>query len=86
MAPPWNGQEGPDDARLWGLAEDAASLGHWHWDVTTDTLTLSEQIFHICGRDPAASAPTKQEAQDFIHPDELRKHEPEEEGEGGNAE
>jgi len=73
MAPPWNGREGPDDARLWGLAEDAASLGHWHFDVASDKLTLSEQVFRICGRDPTKFKSTPQELRGFVHPDDLEK-------------
>ena len=73
LAPPWNGREGPDDARLWGLAENAASLGHWHWDVTSDVLTWSEQIYRIHGLDPDTFTPTTKASGEAIHPDDRAK-------------
>jgi diguanylate cyclase (GGDEF)-like protein/PAS domain S-box-containing protein len=38
-------------------AEAAAHLGSWQWDMATDQVTWSDEMFHIFGLDPAADAP-----------------------------
>jgi len=38
-------------------AETAAHLGSWQWDMATDLVTWSDEMFHIFGLDPGAEAP-----------------------------
>ncbi len=44
--------------RLLADAEKIARMGSWTWDVATDTVTWSENLFHLFGRDPASGAPS----------------------------
>ncbi len=37
-------------------AQRVAKVGSWEWDPTTDTVTWSEELFRIMGRDPALGA------------------------------
>jgi light-regulated signal transduction histidine kinase (bacteriophytochrome) len=35
-----------------------ARIGVWHWEVATDTVTWTEELYLMAGRDPALPAPT----------------------------
>lgn len=39
-------------------AEKTARMGSWTWDVASDTVTWSKNLFHLLGRDPALGAPS----------------------------
>lgn len=52
------------------LAESVGQMGHWHWDIRTDKVTWSEQVFAIHGVDPAAFPHTFAAALETIHPDD----------------
>lgn len=43
--------------RLLADAERSARMGSWTWEVETDTVTWSENLFHLFGRDPGHGAP-----------------------------
>jgi PAS domain S-box-containing protein len=51
-------------------AQSIAKLGSWEWEVGSDTVTWSEEMFHIYGMDPAGSAPTYEDFLALIHPDD----------------
>ncbi len=38
-------------------AEAAAHLGSWQWDMATDQVSWSDEMFHIFGLEPSAEAP-----------------------------
>jgi PAS domain S-box-containing protein len=38
-----------------------AGVGSWHWRADNDTVTWSEELYRIAGRDPALPAPTFEE-------------------------
>lgn len=59
-----------DESRLLMLAESVGQMGHWHWDIRTDKVTWSEQVFAIHGVDPAAFPHTFAAALETIHPDD----------------
>jgi signal transduction histidine kinase/integral membrane sensor domain MASE1 len=42
-------------------AQRLAKLGSWRWDVATDTVTWSEELYRISGRDPNSPAPSYQD-------------------------
>jgi PAS domain S-box-containing protein len=44
-------------------AQRLAGLGNWKWDVETDKVTWSEQLYRIAGRDPNLSPPSYNEQQ-----------------------
>jgi PAS domain S-box-containing protein len=39
-------------------SEAMAHVGSWHWEVATDTVTWSRELFKILDRDPALGAPS----------------------------
>ncbi|NJL49846.1 MAG: PAS domain-containing protein [Leptolyngbyaceae cyanobacterium SM2_5_2] len=49
-------------------AQRIAQLGSWEFDLATQTLTWSEQMFDIHGLDPAQLAPTYAAWQQMVHP------------------
>jgi PAS domain S-box-containing protein len=50
-------------------AKRLAKLGHWRWDVATDTHTWSDEIYSIYGRDPALPAAIYPEVQRYFTPE-----------------
>ena len=44
--------------RVLADAEKVARMGSWTFDVATDTVTWSENLFHLFGRDPVSGAPS----------------------------
>ena len=38
-----------------------AGVGSWQWHIGSDTVTWSEELYHIAGRDPALRVPTYKE-------------------------
>ena len=59
-----------DESRLLMLAESVGHMGHWHWNLRTDKVTWSEQVFEIHGVDPASLTLTFAAAVEFIHADD----------------
>lgn len=51
-------------------AQRLANLGSWSWNVVTDTISWSEQLFDIYGLRPQEFKGTLQEFIGFIHPDD----------------
>ena len=49
-------------------AQRLAKVGSWDWDPATDTVTWSEELFHIMGRDSAVYAPSYAEHQSLYTP------------------
>src|SRR6478735_8133182 len=56
--------------RFWALVSHTPMLGSWGWEVGSDTVTWSEQMFHIYGMDPAGPAPTYEDFLALLHPDD----------------
>ena len=55
-------------------AQAAAHLGSWRWDLVTDTVTWSEELFRIFGVDPATFLPSNDAANQLIHPEDRQLH------------
>jgi PAS domain S-box-containing protein len=49
--------------------EAIAHLGSWQWEVATDQVTWSDELFRLFGRDPARGAPSYAD-QSSLHPPE----------------
>jgi PAS domain S-box-containing protein len=47
-----------------------AQLGRWEYDVPTQTLTWSEETFHIAGRPVRETAPTFEDYLESVHPED----------------
>jgi PAS domain S-box-containing protein len=56
--------------KLFGIAEELARLGHWRWDVRTDELYWSDEVFRIHGHEPQSFVPDVASAVDAYHPDD----------------
>ncbi|MDX2142368.1 MAG: PAS domain-containing protein [Rhodospirillaceae bacterium] len=58
------------DARLLSLAESVGNMGHWSWNLLTDTVTWSDQVYRIAGLEPATLALDYHSSIEVIHPDD----------------
>ncbi|NTU69099.1 MAG: PAS domain-containing protein [Chlorobiaceae bacterium] len=59
-----------ESKRRFGYALDAAHTGIWEWNVETDQLTWSEQVWALYGLKPGAGTLNHQLCVDTIHPDD----------------
>jgi PAS domain S-box-containing protein len=53
--------------------EGIAHLGSWEWDIPTDTVTWSKELFRIFQRDLQDGAPSFAEHPSFYHPDDMAR-------------
>jgi PAS domain S-box-containing protein len=53
--------------------EGIAQIGSWEWNVATDTVTWSDELFRIFQRDPREGAPSFAEHPAFYHPDDMAR-------------
>jgi PAS domain S-box-containing protein len=54
-------------------AQRLAQVGSWHWDPATDTVTWSEQLYRIAGRDPHLPAPSYKEHGQHYTPESWKR-------------
>src|SRR6187551_18214 len=52
-------------------AERIAHMGSWVWDVQTNEVHWSDELFHILGYDPARDSASTEAFFDAVHPDDL---------------
>jgi len=55
-------------------AQRIAGLGSWEFEVQTQDIIWSAEIFHIFGRNPEQGNPTFEELQQLIHPEDRALH------------
>ena len=53
--------------------ESIAHIGSWEWDIATDTVTWSDELFRIFQRDPKEGAPSFAGHPAFYHPDDMAR-------------
>ena len=53
--------------------EGRAHIGSWEWDVATDNVTWSEELFRIFQRDPHSGAPSLAEHVQLYDPQDLQR-------------
>lgn len=53
--------------------ERIAHIGSWEWDVATDTVFWSDELFRIFQRDPADQAPSFAEHPQLYHPEDMQR-------------
>jgi PAS domain S-box-containing protein len=53
--------------------EGVAHVGSWEWDVATDTVTWSDELFRIFQLDPADGAPSFAEHPKFYDPEDMQR-------------
>ena len=51
--------------------EDIAHVGSWEWEIATDTVTWSEELFRIFQREPQKGAPSFAEHPALYHPNDF---------------
>lgn len=51
-------------------AQELASIGSWEWDMETDKVLWSEELFRIFDKDPKTFTPTLLGFLDLVHPDD----------------
>ena len=56
---------------LLSLAEHGAGAGSWSWDMTSDHLDWSDQMFWLLGLDPATASASFAGWRAVVHPDDL---------------
>ena len=56
--------------QLLAAAQSIAQIGSWEWDVTTDTVTWSDQLYRIYDVDPDEFEATYEAFLQFIHPED----------------
>lgn len=54
-------------------AERTAAMGSWTWDVATDTVTWSDNLFRLFRRDPADGAPSFAEHDPVYTPESMAR-------------
>ena len=57
------------EARL-ANAQRIAQLGHWEWNVATDQVRRSDEIYRIAGRTPEQLSAAPKSFLDIVHPDD----------------
>ncbi|GAB4213497.1 MAG: hypothetical protein OHK0012_09760 [Synechococcales cyanobacterium] len=55
-------------------AQRIGQFGSWEFDVLNETVTWSEEVYRIFGRDPADGPPTFTDLQTSLHPDDRPRH------------
>jgi len=56
--------------QLLAESQRLAQIGSWHWDVPSDVVTWSDELYRIFGVEPRSIEP-QNEAMSFVHPDDL---------------
>jgi PAS domain S-box-containing protein len=51
-------------------AQRLAHMGSWHWDVTTNAITWSDEQYRIYGMNPGEISPNLQQFLEHVHPDD----------------
>ncbi len=52
--------------------ESLAHIGSWEWNLVTDTVKWSDELFRIFQRNPADGAPTYEEHEHLYHPEDIQ--------------
>lgn len=58
--------------RLYKQTEVIAKMGNWTWDINTDKLEWTDELYHIYGLDPHEKI-TLETFKKFIHPDDRQR-------------
>jgi PAS domain S-box-containing protein len=54
-------------------AQRVARIGSWEWDVTTDTMSWSDEYFRLFGLEPGTVTPSLDIYLQYVHPDDRAK-------------
>jgi PAS domain S-box-containing protein len=53
--------------------ERLAHIGSWEWNLVTDTVKWSDELFRIFQRNPTDGAPTYEEHEHLYHPEDIKQ-------------
>ena len=56
-----------------GRTEKIAQVGSWEWDVATDTMTWSDELFRIFQLETTERAPSFAEQTELFHPEDMER-------------
>ncbi|WP_343698758.1 PAS domain S-box protein [Caulobacter sp.] len=59
-----------EQGRLLAMTETISGVGHWRADLTERTVTWSDEVYRIYGRDPATFTPGVDMWLNLVHPDD----------------
>ncbi len=59
--------------KMLNRTESLAHVGSWEWDIATDTVTWSEELYRIFQLDPGAEAPNWAGHPKLYHPEDFEK-------------
>jgi PAS domain S-box-containing protein len=59
--------------RLLAEAQKVARIGHWEWDIKSDVVTWSDEMFRVLGYEPGAITPSMTAFMDSVLPDEKER-------------
>ncbi len=62
-----------ESERRYALAQRAAHIGSWEWDLRTRRGTWSEELEHIAGLEPGGFGGTPEDLARRIHPDDVER-------------
>ena len=62
-----------DLCKMMADTEQAARMGSWTWDIASDTVTWSENLNRMLGRDPSLPPPSYSEHDSLYTPDSMEK-------------
>ena len=51
-------------------AQRLARIGSWEWDIPTNTVWWSDELFRIYGLEPGSIVPSYEEFLNYVHPDD----------------
>jgi PAS domain S-box-containing protein len=54
-------------------AQHLARLGSWNWDVRTNLVSWSDELFRLCGVDPQQFGATFEAYLEYVHPDDRER-------------
>ncbi len=54
-------------------AQEIAHVGHWEYDLVSDTLFWSDEVYRILGFEPGELVPTFEVFQSLLHPDDRER-------------
>jgi PAS domain S-box-containing protein len=53
--------------------EKISHVGSWEWDIATDSVTWSDELFSIVQRNPADGVPSLKQQSEIYHPDDMNE-------------
>ena len=55
---------------IYKQAESLAGIGNWKWDLTSDTIEWTDELYHIYGLEPQSEIITLERFKSFIYPED----------------